>query len=124
MSLSFPRPPFHSCVTGAAAGAAGNRTASLKAGMSRQTSGLAGWLCVRASPANRGSARGSLQCRQQEVIYVRFRGAQVRMLQPPENPGSADPQAPPCARTFGVRFFEERMREDQDPRARAASCRP
>lgn len=41
------------------------------------------------------------------------------MLQPPENPGSADPQAPPCARTFGVRFFEELMREDQDPRARA-----
>ena len=50
--------------------------------------------------------------------------AQVRLLQPPENPGSADPQAPPCARTFGVRFFEERMREDQDPRARAASRRP
>ena len=42
--------------------------------MSRQTSGLAGWLCIRASPANRGSARGSLQCRQREVIYVRFRG--------------------------------------------------
>lgn len=42
--------------------------------MSGQTSGLAGWLCVRASPADRGSAGGSWQCGQQEVIHVRFRG--------------------------------------------------
>lgn len=46
------------------------------------------------------------------------------MPAPPESPGRAGPQAPPCARTFRVGVCEERMHADHGPPARAARRRP
>lgn len=40
--------------------------------------------------------------------------AQAQLLEPPESPGREGRQAPPCAGTFGVGFWEERVHADRD----------